>query len=38
MHSGFAALRNRCPMNIEASLPAIGARAAKPCCAPPTSI
>ena len=26
MHSGFAALRNRCPMNIEASLPEIGAR------------
>jgi glutathione S-transferase len=25
---GFAALRNRCPMNIEASLPEIGARAA----------
>ena len=28
MHSGFAALRNRCPMNIEASLPEVGARAA----------
>ena len=28
MHSGFAALRDRCPMNIEASLPEIGARAA----------
>ncbi len=26
MHSGFSALRNRCPMNIEASLPEIGAR------------
>ena len=26
MHSGFAALRNRCPMNIEASLPEVGAR------------
>jgi len=26
MHSGFAALRNRCPMNIEASLPEIAAR------------
>ena len=26
MHSGFTALRNRCPMNIEASLPEIGAR------------
>jgi glutathione S-transferase len=26
MHSGFTALRNRCPMNIEASLPAVGAR------------
>jgi len=24
MHSGFAALRNHCPMNIEASLPVIG--------------
>jgi glutathione S-transferase len=28
MHSGFAALRERCPMNIEASLPEIGARCA----------
>src|SRR5438876_12308414 len=27
MHSGFGALRNRCPMNIEASLPEVGARA-----------
>ena len=26
MHSGFAALRNRCPMNVEASLPEVGAR------------
>ena len=26
MHSGFAALRNRCPMNIEASLPEVGRR------------
>jgi glutathione S-transferase len=26
MHSGFAALRSACPMNIEASLPHIGAR------------
>jgi len=26
MHSGFAALRNHCPMNIEAELPDIGAR------------
>jgi glutathione S-transferase len=26
MHSGFSALRNHCPMNIEASLPEIGAR------------
>ncbi|KQT09419.1 glutathione S-transferase family protein [Ramlibacter sp. Leaf400] len=25
MHSGFSALRNHCPMNIEASLPQIGA-------------
>ena len=24
MHSGFAALRNHCPMNIEASLPDVG--------------
>ena len=26
MHSGFGALRNHCPMNIEAELPEIGAR------------
>ena len=26
MHSGFAALRNACPMNIEAFLPEVGAR------------
>ncbi|HET9643948.1 MAG TPA: glutathione S-transferase family protein [Burkholderiaceae bacterium] len=26
MHSGFVALRNHCPMNIEASLPEIGPR------------
>ena len=26
MHSGFQALRNHCPMNIEAELPEIGAR------------
>jgi glutathione S-transferase len=26
MHSGFSALRSHCPMNIEASLPAIGAK------------
>lgn len=26
MHSGFAALRNHCPMNIEAPLQAVGAR------------
>ena len=26
MHSGFSALRNRCPMNIEASLPEVGLR------------
>ena len=26
MHAGFGALRNRCPMNIEASLPEVGAR------------
>lgn len=26
MHAGFAALRSACPMNIEASLPAVGAR------------
>ncbi len=29
MHSGFSALRNRCPMNIEASLPEVGARAVR---------
>jgi glutathione S-transferase len=29
MHGGFAALRERCPMNIEATLPEIGARAAR---------
>jgi glutathione S-transferase len=28
MHSGFTALRNRCPMNIEASLPEVGVRCA----------
>ncbi|HEY2559473.1 MAG TPA: glutathione S-transferase family protein [Caldimonas sp.] len=28
MHSGFTALRDRCPMNIEVSLPEIGARCA----------
>ena len=28
MHSGFTALRNRCPMNIEASLPEVGKRCA----------
>ena len=28
MHSGFTALRSRCPMNVEASLPEIGARCA----------
>jgi len=28
MHSGFAALRDRCPMNIEASLPEVGRRVA----------
>jgi glutathione S-transferase len=27
MHSGFSVLRNRCPMNIEASLPEVGAKA-----------
>jgi glutathione S-transferase len=27
MHSGFGALRSACPMNIEASLPAVGALA-----------
>ena len=26
MHSGFSALRSHCPMNIEASLPAVGER------------
>jgi len=26
MHAGFGALRNLCPMNIEAALPAVGAR------------
>jgi glutathione S-transferase len=26
MHSGFSALRNHCPMNIEASLPEVGRR------------
>ena len=26
MHSGFSALRNHCPMNIEASLPEVGQR------------
>jgi glutathione S-transferase len=26
MHAGFGALRNHCPMNIEASLPEVGAR------------
>jgi glutathione S-transferase len=26
MHSGFSALRSHCPMNIEASLPEVGAR------------
>ena len=25
MHSGFTALRTHCPMNIEASLPQVGA-------------
>ena len=29
MHSGFSALRNRCPMNIEASLPDVGERAVR---------
>jgi glutathione S-transferase len=28
MHSGFVALRTRCPMNVEASLPDVGARCA----------
>lgn len=27
MHAGFAALRRHCPMNLEASLPEVGARA-----------
>jgi glutathione S-transferase len=26
MHAGFGALRSRCPMNVEASLPEVGAR------------
>jgi glutathione S-transferase len=26
MHAGFGALRSRCPMNIEAALPEVGAR------------
>jgi glutathione S-transferase len=26
MHGGFRALRQHCPMNVEASLPAVGAR------------
>lgn len=26
MHSGFGALRNHCPMNIEAALPEVGAK------------
>jgi glutathione S-transferase len=26
MHAGFSALRNHCPMNIEASLPAVGTK------------
>ena len=29
MHSGFSALRNHCPMNIEAELPEVGARLLK---------
>jgi glutathione S-transferase len=29
MHSGFGALRERCPMNIEAALPEVGARCAR---------
>jgi glutathione S-transferase len=29
MHSGFTALRDRCPMNVEASLPEIGERVAR---------
>ena len=28
MHSGFGALRDRCPMNVEASLPEVGRRVA----------
>jgi glutathione S-transferase len=28
MHSGFTALRDRCPMNVEASLPEVGRRVA----------
>ena len=28
MHSGFTALRDRCPMNVEASLPEVGSRVA----------
>jgi glutathione S-transferase len=26
MHAGFAALRNHCPQNLDAALPAVGAR------------
>jgi glutathione S-transferase len=26
MHSGFSALRNHCPMNVEASLPEVGVK------------
>ncbi|HET9205800.1 MAG TPA: glutathione S-transferase, partial [Burkholderiaceae bacterium] len=29
MHSGFSSLRSHCPQNIEASLPAVGARVLK---------
>jgi glutathione S-transferase len=29
MHSGFAALRDRCPMNVEASLPEVAVRVAR---------
>ena len=29
MHAGFSALRNHCPMNIEAALPEVGARVLK---------
>ena len=29
MHSGFSALRTHCPMNVEASLPEVGARVLK---------